>query len=104
MACDFFTVETVWLRRIYVLVFIELARDESDTRCEADACEWLCMCDLRSSVNAYLARRETPGRGHALAFAPIGTSVLHPCNLSDLTCEDAFRSFLSHRPGLGACR
>jgi putative transposase len=25
MACDFFTVETVWLKRIYVLVFIELA-------------------------------------------------------------------------------
>jgi putative transposase len=25
VACDFFTVETVWLRRIYVLVFIELA-------------------------------------------------------------------------------
>ena len=24
-ACDFFTVETVWLKRIYVLVFIELA-------------------------------------------------------------------------------
>jgi putative transposase len=24
MACDFFTVETVWLKRIYVLVFIEL--------------------------------------------------------------------------------
>ena len=25
VACDFFTVETVWLKRIYVLVFIELA-------------------------------------------------------------------------------
>jgi putative transposase len=25
VACDFFTVETVWLNRIYVLVFIELA-------------------------------------------------------------------------------
>jgi putative transposase len=25
VACDFFTVETIWLRRIYVLVFIELA-------------------------------------------------------------------------------
>jgi putative transposase len=25
VACDFFTIETVWLRRIYVLVFIELA-------------------------------------------------------------------------------
>ncbi len=25
VACDFFTVETVWLRRVYVLVFIELA-------------------------------------------------------------------------------
>jgi putative transposase len=25
VACDFFTVETVWLRRIYVLVFVELA-------------------------------------------------------------------------------
>jgi putative transposase len=25
MVCDFFTVETVWLKRIYVLVFIELA-------------------------------------------------------------------------------
>jgi putative transposase len=25
VACDFFTVETVWLRRIYVLVFMELA-------------------------------------------------------------------------------
>jgi len=25
MACDFFTVETVWLQRIYVLVFVELA-------------------------------------------------------------------------------
>ena len=24
VACDFFTVETVWLKRIYVLVFIEL--------------------------------------------------------------------------------
>jgi hypothetical protein len=24
MACDFFTVDTVWLRRLYVLVFIEL--------------------------------------------------------------------------------
>jgi putative transposase len=25
VACDFFTIETVWLKRIYVLVFIELA-------------------------------------------------------------------------------
>jgi putative transposase len=25
VACDFFTLETVWLKRIYVLVFIELA-------------------------------------------------------------------------------
>jgi putative transposase len=25
IACDFFTVETIWLKRIYVLVFIELA-------------------------------------------------------------------------------
>jgi putative transposase len=25
VACDFFTVETVWLKRIYVLVFIELS-------------------------------------------------------------------------------
>ena len=25
MACDFFTIETMWLKRIYVLVFIELA-------------------------------------------------------------------------------
>jgi len=25
VACDFFTVETVWLRTLYVLVFIELA-------------------------------------------------------------------------------
>jgi putative transposase len=25
VACDFFTVETIWLKRIYVLVFIELA-------------------------------------------------------------------------------
>ena len=24
MACDFFTVETAWLRTLYVLVFIEL--------------------------------------------------------------------------------
>jgi putative transposase len=24
LACDFLTVETVWLKRIYVLVFIEL--------------------------------------------------------------------------------
>jgi putative transposase len=25
VACDFFTVETLWLKRIYVLMFIELA-------------------------------------------------------------------------------
>jgi len=26
LACDFFTVETVWLKRLYVLVFLSLAR------------------------------------------------------------------------------
>ena len=56
-----------------------------------------CMSDLRGSVNAYgdVAKPQVGRQG--LAFAP-GAPVLHPCNLSDLTCEDAFRSFLSHEP------
>ena len=60
-----------------------------------------CMSDLRGSVNAYghVAKPQVGRQG--LALAP-GASVLHPCNLSGLTCEDAFRSFLStgHRNGL----
>ena len=59
-----------------------------------------CMSDLRGSVNAYghVAKPQVGRQG--LALAP-GASVLHPCNLSGLTCEDAFRSFLSHGPSQG---
>jgi hypothetical protein len=31
LACDFLTVETVWLTRIYVLFFASLERDESNS-------------------------------------------------------------------------
>jgi hypothetical protein len=52
IACDFFTVETAWLKTLYVLFFIELGRrrihlspatahpDSRSTRRHSHCCHW----------------------------------------------------------------
>jgi uncharacterized membrane protein len=44
LACDFFTVETVWLKRLYVLVFLSLAtRRVEFVACTANPdTAWIC--------------------------------------------------------------
>ena len=66
MACDFFTVETAWLRRLYVLVFIELgsrrihvspATDHPDSAWVTQQARNLVMdLDARASPVRFLIR------------------------------------------------